>query len=298
VFSQIVSDVLGVSLDKVEVVLADTATTPYGLGTFASRTMVVQGTALFKAATEIRDKLFAIASEDLEVDVADLEVDASQNRVRIKGTDNGKSIAELSVRAHLSRGSLPSGTEVSALVATSTHDTPSDVPDANGYGNFAGNYTCSATVAVVEVDPETGKVTVKDWASVEDVGRVLHPDMLEGQVQGGIAQGIGYALGEDLIIDSNGAVLNASMADYQVPTAPQVPVLDKLFNLESLDPTYPLQNKGIGESGVSSPAAAIASAIYDAIGAPVTSLPMTPEKILAAWSRSEQTNESLEGPSS
>jgi aerobic carbon-monoxide dehydrogenase large subunit len=277
VFSQIVSDVLGVSPDKVDVMLADTATSPYGLGTFASRTMVVQGTALYKAATEIRDKLFAIASQDLEVDAADLEVDAIQHRVRVKGTDTGKSIAELAIRAHLHKASLPSGTEVSALVATATHDTPSEVPDANGFGNFAGNYTCSATVAVVEIDPDTGKVTVKDWASVED------------QVQGGIAQGIGYALGEDLIIDSNGAVLNASMADYQVPTAPQVPVLDKLFNIESLDPTYPLQNKGIGESGVSSPGAAIASAIFDAIGVPVTSLPMNPEKVLAAMARAAKS---------
>ena len=145
--------------------LADTATTPYGLGTYASRTMVIQGTALYEAAMDIRDRLFEMAAADLEVDQADLEVDASQHRVRVKGTDIGKSIAELAVRSHLARGSLPDGNQLSALVATVTHDTPSDVPDANGYGNFAGNYTCSATVAVVEVDPETGKVTVKDWSS-------------------------------------------------------------------------------------------------------------------------------------
>ena len=138
------------------------------------------------------------------------------------------------------------------------------------------------------MDPETGKITVTDWSSVEDVGRVLHPDMLDGQVQGGIAQGIGYALGEDLLIDDNGVVLNASMADYQVPTAPQVPVLDKLFSIESRDPTYPLEIKGIGESGVSSPAAAIASAVYDAIGVPITSLPLSPEKVLEAISRRDK----------
>ena len=285
VFSQIVADVLGVPPDKIDVSLADTATSPYGLGTFASRTMVVQGTALFKAATKIRDQLFEVAAADLEVHVDDLEVDSGEHRVRVKGTDIGKSIAELAARTHLAKGSLPGDTQVTALVATETHDTPSEVPDANGYGNFAGNYTCSATVAVIEVDPETGKITVTDWSSVEDVGRVLHPDMLEGQVQGGIAQGIGYALGEDLLIDDNGVVLNASMADYQVPTAPQIPVLDKLFSIESRDPTYPLEIKGIGESGVSSPAAAIASAVYDAIGVPITSLPLSPEKVLEAISR-------------
>jgi xanthine dehydrogenase molybdenum-binding subunit len=160
------------------------------------------------------------------------------------------------------------------------------VPDGRGYGNFAANYTCSATIALVEIDPDSGKVTVLDWSSAEDAGRALHPDLLKGQIQGGIAQGIGYALGEELLFDKSGTMLNPSMVDYQVPTAPEIPLMeDKLRTLESHDPTHPLQNKGIGESGVTPAAAAIANAVLDAIGMPVTSLPLTPEKVLAALDR-------------
>jgi CO/xanthine dehydrogenase Mo-binding subunit len=192
----------------------------------------------------------------------------------------------VTARIHDDRNSLPAGMETSALVATASYDSPCEVPDANGYGNFAANYSCSATIAVVEVDPDTGKVTVLDWSSAEDAGRALHPDMLKGQVQGGIAQGIGYALGEDLQFDPSGTMLNPSMVDYQVPTAPEIPLIEaKLHTLESHDPAHPLHNKGIGESGVTPAAAAIANAVYDAIGVPVTSLPLTPEKVLAALDR-------------
>jgi carbon-monoxide dehydrogenase large subunit len=131
--------------------------------------------------------------------------------------------ATVAAMVHEDRKSLPPGMEAGALVATASYDTPSEVPDANGYGNFAANYTCSATIAVVEVDPATGKIRVLDWSSAEDAGRTLHPDLLKGQIQGGIAQGIGYALGEDLLFDSSGTMLNPSMVDYQVPTAPEVP---------------------------------------------------------------------------
>lgn len=105
------------------------------------------------------------------------------------------------------------------------------------------------------------------------------------KLQGGIVQGIGYALGEDLVFDDTGTVLNPSMVDYQAPTAPRIPPIgDKLTMIESADPTHPLGQEGIGESGIT-PAAAVASAVFDAVGAPVTSLPITPEKVLAAIAR-------------
>jgi carbon-monoxide dehydrogenase large subunit len=283
-FMQITADLLGVDPASVTVVRGDTERAPFGLGTFGSRTSVAQASALHRACAELRDRVLEVAAHRLEAHPDDLVI--RQGRVVIEGTGRGLDLAEVTGLIHNHRASLPAGMETSALVATASYDTPCEVPDARGYGSFAANYSCSATIAVVEVDPDTGKVTVLDWSSAEDVGRALHPDMLKGQVQGGIAQGIGYALGEDLLFDESGTMLNPSMVDYQVPTAPEIPLIEaKLHSLESRDPAHPLENKGIGESGVTPAAAAIANAVYDAIGVPVTSLPLTPEKVLDALDR-------------
>jgi CO/xanthine dehydrogenase Mo-binding subunit len=283
-FMQITADLLGVDPARVSVVRGDTERAPFGLGTFGSRTSVIQASALHRACTELRDRVVEVAAHQLEAHPDDLVI--RQGRILIEGTSRGLDLAEVTARIHDDRNSLPAGMETSVLVATASYDSPCEVPDAHGYGNFAANYSCSATFAVVEVDPDTGKVTVLDWSSAEDAGRALHPDMLKGQVQGGIAQGIGYALGEDLLFDQSGTMLNPSMVDYQVPTAPEIPLIEaKLHTLESHDPAHPLHNKGIGESGVTPAAAAIANAVYDAIGVPVTSLPLTPEKVLAALDR-------------
>jgi aerobic carbon-monoxide dehydrogenase large subunit len=281
-FTQIAADVLGVEPGKVRVLLADTATSPFGLGTYASRTGVIHGTALHRACTQLRSQLFDVAAHLLEVDPRDLE--ASSGVISVRGTAKSITLAEVAGGIHFARGALPAGSETAALSITASYDAPCEVPDERGYGNFAANYTCSSTAAIVEVDPVSGKLTVLDWASAEDVGRVMHPAMLEGQVQGGIAQGIGYALGEDQLFDEAGNMINASMVDYQVPTSPMVPLLEKIIAIESLDPTHPMGNKGIGESGITPCAAAIACAVYDAIGIPVTSLPLNPEKVADAMS--------------
>jgi CO/xanthine dehydrogenase Mo-binding subunit len=279
---QIAADTLGVDPERVRLVPTDTDVAPFGLGTYGSRTMVVQGSALVRACEQIREQLLRVASHLLEADVADLGLDG--DRIVIAGSDRGIGVSELAAAIHFDRASLPEGMEPGVLVATASYDTACEVPDELGHGSFAANYTCSATAAVIEIDPATGHVHVVDWVSAEDVGRVIHPDLLKGQLQGGIAQGIGYALGEELIIDDSGAVLNPSMVDYQVPTAPEVPMLraDKLIALESLDPAHPLRHKGVGESGITPAAAAIACAVHDAIGVAITDLPITPEKVLRA----------------
>jgi carbon-monoxide dehydrogenase large subunit len=286
-FTQITADLLGVEPAGVSVVRGDTARAPFGLGTFGSRTSVVQASALHRACGELRERLLRVAANALEADAEDLAVEPG--RIVVRGTGRGIELATVAAMVHEDRKSLPPGMEAGALVATASYDTPSEVPDANGYGNFAANYTCSATIAVVEVDPATGKIRVLDWSSAEDAGRTLHPDLLKGQIQGGIAQGIGYALGEDLLFDSSGTMLNPSMVDYQVPTAPEVPLIEeKLRTLSSDDPAHPLRNKGIGESGVTPAAAAIANAVHDAIGVPITTLPLTPEKVLEAIDRARR----------
>ena len=283
-FTQIVADVLGVEPAMVSMVRGDTELSPFGLGTYGSRTSVVHASALHRACTELRARVLEVAAHHLEADPEDLVVEPG--RIAVKGTGHGIGLADVTGLVHADRKSLPPGMETGALVATASYDAPCEVPDERGYGSFAANYTCSATIAFVEVDADTGKVRVLDWSSAEDAGRTLHPDLLEGQVQGGIAQGIGYALGEDLLFDPSGTMLNPSMVDYQVPTAPEVPPLEgRLRVLESHDPAHPMGNKGIGESGVTPAAAAIANAVFDAIGVPVTSLPLTPEKVLDAIDR-------------
>ena len=281
VFTQIVSDRLGVDPSTVTVLQSDTETAPFGLGTFASRTAVVHGSALMRACDTLRERMMEVAGSSLEADPDDLEI--ADGQVRIRGTNRGIPVMTVAALAHYVRSVLPDGMECTSLVASASYDAPSTVPDENGVGNFAANYTTSSTMVIVDVDPTTGKVTILDWASAEDVGRALNPDLLKGQLQGGVAQGIGFALGEDLIFDESGTVLNPSMADYQVPTAPQVPLIeDKIMCIESFDPTHLLQHKGIGESGITPAAAAIANAVFDAIGVPITTLPITPEKVLAA----------------
>jgi carbon-monoxide dehydrogenase large subunit len=280
-FTQIAGELLGLPGDAIRVVMADTDATPWGLGTFGSRTAVVSGSAAFRACGEIRERMAEVAAHMLEAAPRDLEF--ADGMIGVVGTDRGVAFEAVAAAIHYDRASLPEGAETSSLVATASYDTPSEVPDAQGRGSFAANYTCSSTIAVVDVDPETGKVTVVDWASAGDVGRLLNPDIVTTQIQGGIAQGIGFALGEELVIDDHGNVVNGSMTEYQVPTSTVIPLIeDKLVHVESQDPTHPLGQKGVGESGITPAAAAIACAVYDAIGVPITTLPITPEKVLRA----------------
>jgi aerobic carbon-monoxide dehydrogenase large subunit len=261
-------------------VSGDTATAPFGLGTYGSRSTFIHGMALHRAADELRGRLFEVAAHHLEADLADLEL--REDRIGVRGTASEVDLSTLAQVIHDDRGALPAGITPSALVATASFDTPTAVPDQNGFGNFSTVYTCSATAAHVRVDRDTGKIEVLDWASAEDVGRILHPALMEGQIHGGTAQGIGYALGETLLFDESGTLLNGSMVDYQVPTAPGLPAMDKVVAIETHDRAHPLGHKGIGESGVTPAAAAIACAVLDAIGRPVTTLPLTPERVLAA----------------
>ena len=281
IFKQMAHDVLGVPISRIRLARGDTAIAPWGLGTYGSRSTFIHGAALLRAGTELRERLFRVAAHHLEADATDLEL--REDAIGVRGTATSVDLPALAGMIHADRKGLPPGSEPSALVVTASYDTPTEVPDDHGHGNFSAVYTCSATAAHVRVDPATGQVQILDWASAEDVGRILHPKLLEGQIHGGTAQGIGYALGETLLFDDGGTLLNGSMADYQVPTAPSLPPLDKVIAIETHDATHPLGHKGIGESGVTPAAAAVACAVLDAIGRPVSTLPITPERVLHAW---------------
>jgi carbon-monoxide dehydrogenase large subunit len=286
VFKQMAHDVLGVAVDRIRFVQTDTAFAPFGLGTYGSRSTFIHGMALHRAADKLIDTLRQIAAHHLEARADDLVLE--DGRFAVAGTGLSVDVDTLAMLAHLDRAGLPDGMEPGALVATASADTDTVVPDADGFGHFSAVYSCSATAAHVHVEPETGKLTVLDWASSEDVGRVLHPKLLEGQIHGGTAQGIGYALGEELLFDDAGTLLNGSMVDYQVPTAPMVPPLHKSVPIETGDPGHPLGHKGIGESGITPAAAAIGCAVLDAVGCAVTTLPLTPERVLAAMEASSR----------
>jgi aerobic carbon-monoxide dehydrogenase large subunit len=267
VYAQLVADELGVKVEDVNFVQGDTQATPYGWGTWGSRSIVAGGGAVVNASRKVKDKMLRIAGHLLEVSPGDLEV--APGEVRIKGVPS-KSIAikDLARAAVFSAWQLPAGEEP-GLEATHYYDPP-PLTFAN-----------ATHIAEVEVDIETGKVRIVRYVVVEDCGKVVNPMIVDAQVTGGVAQGIGSALYEHLRYDENGQLLTTSFMDYLVPTATEVPRLE-IGHMETLTPLTVLGVKGMGEGGAIAPPAAIANAVADALapfGAKVTELPLDPERV-------------------
>jgi len=279
--SQVVAYELGVGLEQIRVVLQDTETAPVHLGTWGSRTAAMSGSAVAFAAREVKEKILKVAGQLLEVAPEDLEM--KDNNVVVKGApDKSVSLADVSVAIHFVRAQLPKGMSADTLVGTHTFDTSTIFPDDNGIGNMSMAYTNACQIAVVDVDPETGGVTIVDYAIAEDLGRALNPQVVRGQLLGGRAQGLGYALFEDMVYDSDGHLLNPTFTDYKVPTIYDLPLDAKLDIIETFDPGTAYGQKGAGESGLPGVAGAIANAVADATGVRVMELPLSPEKIWAA----------------
>ncbi len=266
-YAQLVADELGVKVEDVNFVQGDTQNTPYGWGTWGSRSIVAGGGAVVNAARKVKDKMLRIAGHLLEVSPADLEVVPGE--VRVKGVPS-KSIAvkDLARAAVFSAWKLPPG-EDPGLEATHYYDPP-PLTFAN-----------ATHVAEVEVDIDTGKVNILRYLVVEDCGKMVNPMIVDAQVAGGVAQGIGNALYEHLQYDENGQLLTTSFMDYLMPTAADVPNIE-VGHLETLSPLTVLGVKGMGEGGAIAPPAAIANAVADALesfGAKVTELPLNPERV-------------------
>jgi carbon-monoxide dehydrogenase large subunit len=261
--AQVVAAELGVALDAVVVVLGDTAVTPFGLGAFASRQAVIGGGAAVQAARAVREKVLRIAAHLLEAALGDLDV--VDSRVVVKGVPTrAVAVREVARVAHLETHRLPSGAEP-GLEATHFYDP------------IRGTFAAGSQAAVVEVDRETGTLMIRRYVCVEDTGRVINPLIVEGQVQGAIAQGIGGALFEHIIYDDAGQLLTGSFMDYALPTAAGSPPLE-LDHIE--EPAANLAGvRGVGEGGTLGPAAVLANAVADAL-APfqmeVNALPLTP----------------------
>ena len=272
VFVQIAAEVLGVPFHSVSLTPVDTDTSPYALGTFASRVTFIGGNAVKLAAMDARRQLLEIAGKKLEAKVDDLEI--MNARVFVKSSpEKGMTISETVKSGLYSRGGA-------LIVGKGVYDPDTVEPDKNSYGNFCVAYPFATHTAEVEVDTDTGQVKVIIYVAAHDLGRVINLTAAEGQVQGGVTQGIGFALTEELV-HKDGKIINDTFTDYKILTAPDVPPIESIF-VESNDPNGPFGAKGLGETPLSPVAPVIANAIYDAVGVRIKELPITPEKILKA----------------
>jgi carbon-monoxide dehydrogenase large subunit len=248
--AQALADALTIPIETVRVHSGDTAAAPYGMGTRGSRGGVVSAGAALGAARVLKQKLLRIAAHVLEAPFEDLEL--ADGRVRVRGAPaSGMTIAQLAQKAYLAPTELPPGVEP-GLEATHAFDPP------------ALTFSSGTHVCEVEIDPETGGLAIGRYTIVEDCGRMLNPRVVEGQLHGATAQGIGGALSEEVVYTVDGQNLSATFLDYAVPTSTGVPALE-VEHLERPDPNTPLGIKGMAEGGVMGASAAIANAVADAL---------------------------------
>lgn len=275
--SQVCADELGITPDDVDVVLGDTGVIARGAGTYASRITVNAGSSVRSAATQVRGKLLALAAAKFEVSPDALEL--ADGEVRITGEQGDRiSFAEL---ARMTSGMpgfvLPKG--VAPDLEASGYFTPQQATYSNG-----------CHVAEVEVDPETGLVRILKYTVVHDCGTVVNPMLVDGQVQGGVAHGVGNALLERMVYDEDANPLTASFADYLMPTAETVPGCD-IVHMESPTPLNPLGAKGAGEGGTIPAPAAIIAAVENALepfGVRIATAPVTPQQIVQLIAETQQ----------
>ncbi|MDP2728096.1 MAG: molybdopterin-dependent oxidoreductase, partial [Dehalococcoidia bacterium] len=268
ILCQIVAEVLGVDYDDVSIVASDTDGTPYEFATGGSRTTVRVGNSARIAAEDARKQLLSLAADKLKANPGDLVV--AGGRVYVRGqVQKGISIAELASLSIDERGYpiLGTGAELRRTEGSGGKSEENWL-DAPMHGTHA---------VQVKVDPETGQVTVLKYFTSHDVGFAIHPQNVEGQIEGAVAAGLGYALYEEVVIDK-GRTLNPNLSDYRMPTTSDV-VPVQMETVEIPSRTGPFGAKGIGEPPIIPVAPAIANAIYDATGVRLTQLPMTGEKV-------------------
>ena len=263
-YAQIVAEQLQVDIDKIDLVTGDTDQFHWGTGTFASRGAVVAGNAINEAAKDVRAKVLKAAADELEVAEEDLEL--AEGEVRVIGAPSRSiSLGELAAKANPLRGAVKPGTEP-GLEAT------------NYFGPERGATSNGVHAMIVELDPETMMVEIQKFVVVHDCGRVINPMIVDGQIHGGVAQGIGNAFYEQLIFDENGQLLNGSFMDYLLPTALDVPNVS-VGHEETLSPLNPLGTKGAGEAGAIPVGPLFAQALEDALqldGLEILEIPLSP----------------------
>jgi carbon-monoxide dehydrogenase large subunit len=271
--AQIVAEELGIPVEDIIVQLGDTLGTPFGYGTYASRSAAVGGTAVYNSAQKIKDKAKRLAAHLIEAAPDDMVFEGG--KAFVKGSpDKGKTIQELAAAAALAY-SLPAGMEPF-------------LDDVTYYDPPECTYPFGTHICVVEVDKDTGQVKVLRYLAVDDVGKRINPMIVEGQIHGGIAQGVGQALWEGAVYDENGQLTSGSMSDYAVPRAHFFPRIET-GSTETPSPNNPLGVKGVGETGTIASTPAVVNAVVDALspfGIRHLDMPLTPEKVWRAMQKS------------
>ena len=284
-FAQIVADELGVPFEDVEVTTGDTRRMPYAVGTFASRAAVMSGSAIALAARQVRAKALRIAADALEVSEADLEIVGGQ--VQVKGAPNSHvALGTIAVLSNPLRYAFDEASKLATQFTVGDTDRPpvaeDDEPGLEGkdfYSPERSTFASGMHAVIVEVDPDTCEIDVLKYAVVHDCGNLINPMIVEGQIHGGVAQGIGGALYERMAYDEHGQLQNASFMDFLMPYATEMPAHIDIDHLETPSPLNPLGLKGAGEAGVIPSAAVFASAIEDAEGFPIRAMPISPSEL-------------------
>jgi aerobic carbon-monoxide dehydrogenase large subunit len=271
---QLVADELGLKPTDIRIIHGDTEHTPYGWGTFASRSMVISGGAAKLAAVKLNEKIRKSAAMLLQADPEEIEL--ADGHARLRAGSASVKLSELARACHHKSHQFGNDAD-SGLMAFATYDPP-------------GTYSNACHAAVVEVDIETGRVKLLRFVAVEDAGTLINPMLADGQIVGGIAQGIGNALLEEIVYDGDGNILTASLADYLPPTAREVPFVE-IVHLETVTDASITGAKGLGEGGAIGAPAAVINAICDALtpfGIELFEMPATPERIRAAVRAAEE----------
>jgi carbon-monoxide dehydrogenase large subunit len=262
-FAQIVADRLGIDPQNVEVIHGDTGTGPQGLDTYGSRSLAVGGESIVRATTKIVDKVRKIVAHNLEAAPEDIEL--TDGKFSVKGSpDKGMTLADVAMTAYIA-ADIPEGMEPS-LEENAFYD-----PE-----NFV--FPFGAHAAIVDIDGATGKVDLVRYVGVDDCGPAINPNLIEGQVHGGVVHGIGQALFERIHYDESGQLLTGSFVDYALPSAADVPSFET-DRTETRSPVNSLGVKGVGEAGTIPVAGALANAISDAIGIQVDRMPISPSEL-------------------
>jgi aerobic carbon-monoxide dehydrogenase large subunit len=270
--AQVANEVLGIDPARVRLIHGDTALTPYSTGTWGSRSMVMSGGAVAAACTVIAERVKAIAGHLLEAAPADLEL--ADGEVRVTGTDHAMTLQEVAHAWYRQPQRMPPDIDPSGLETTAGYKAVRDT------GTFS--YACHA--CAVAVDTELGTVEILDYVIVEDGGTLVNPMIVDGQVYGGLAQGIGSALFEEMPFNADGQPLASTLADYMLPGATEMPTV-RMEHMTIPSPITRFGQKGIGEGGAVAPPAAIANAVNDALhdlGVEITECPISPRRLLAA----------------
>ncbi|MGO9081091.1 MAG: aerobic carbon-monoxide dehydrogenase large subunit [Streptosporangiaceae bacterium] len=299
VLAQIVADELGVPLADVEVVTGDTRRFGYAVGTFASRTAVMSGSAVALAARKARAKALRVAAQALEAAPGDLEI--AGGMVQIKGDpESAIALGTVAVLSNPLRYAFDEAAQAATQFAAGGDASQppiaeDDEPGIEGRAYFSpvrSTFASGMHAAVVETDPDTAEIRVLRYCVVHDCGRLINPRIVEGQIHGGVAQGIAGALYERMAYDEAGQLVNASFMDFLMPYASEVPERIEIDHLQTPSPLNPLGIKGAGEAGVIPGAAVLAAAIEDAEGIPITSMPLSPSDLFELRRARSQENPS------